>query len=264
MLAQTAFTADYYVDPVMGSDSNNGSSQYPWKTFQKAIISVTIGDTCILRSGSYGDISLGSSFKYAGFDKAVTFKADTGASAVLNTLTITGASGIVLDGLKIQTPADKVYTNGIRIVDGSYLKILNCLVGGSNTLNFPIYSAISIDRKCNNIVIDKSDIYIAYVGIEVNGTDITISNTKIHHIAGSGIKCSKVASNVLALNNTIYNQSPNLKNDNAHGSGLSIRCRNFTARNNTIYNYGNTAGIRTYQDVYDGCVTFTTLESNIG
>lgn len=255
--------ATYYVDPVKGLDTNAGTSAFPWKTFQKATTSVIIGDTCILRSGNYGDVTIGSNLKYAGFDKAITFKADTGASALLNTVTINGASGIILDGLKIQTPGDKVYTNGIRIVTSSYLKILNCLVGGTSTVSFPTYSAISIDQNCSNIVVDKSDIYIAYVGVEVNGKDITISNTKIHYIAGSGIKCSEVSNNVLALNNTIYDQYPNLKNDDAHGSGLSIRCRNFTARNNTIYNFGNTAGIRTYQDVYDGCVTFTTLESNI-
>lgn len=58
--------ANYYVDGSHGSDSNPGTELQPWKTIQKAVTSVTTGDTIYIRGGEYPGVKNGWSFQNSG------------------------------------------------------------------------------------------------------------------------------------------------------------------------------------------------------
>ncbi len=94
--------ADYWVDPVSGSNGNAGSEASPWKSAEYAAGQVSAGDTVYLKSGTYtntewfaGDVGLGGSSAVSGTPgNLVTFKADTGASVVINTTSTARFYGI--------------------------------------------------------------------------------------------------------------------------------------------------------------------------
>lgn len=61
----TPVTHEYYVD-LRGSDSNPGSLSQPWQTIEKAVKTVTAGDTLYVRRGEYKGIDGAWSFIHSG------------------------------------------------------------------------------------------------------------------------------------------------------------------------------------------------------
>ena len=53
MAAGSVLANSYYVDPVNGSDSSNGSLSLPWRTLGNSIGKLSAGDTLYLRGGNY-------------------------------------------------------------------------------------------------------------------------------------------------------------------------------------------------------------------
>lgn len=53
MFGTPALAADYYVDPVNGLDTNNGSIGAPWQKLYRARTTLNAGDTLHLRGGTY-------------------------------------------------------------------------------------------------------------------------------------------------------------------------------------------------------------------
>jgi Calx-beta domain/Right handed beta helix region len=120
----SAFAADFYVDPVNGSDTTgNGSSASPWRTLQTVIdnrietrdwnslpytassVLVTVnagapvkaGDTIWLRNGYHGAILIQGAYNLA----PVIIAAQSGHTPRLRTLTVRAAQNWVLRGLSI-------------------------------------------------------------------------------------------------------------------------------------------------------------------
>jgi hypothetical protein len=60
-ISYAAIGTTYYVSTI-GSDSNNGTFDAPWKTIQKACNTVIAGDTVCIEAGTYkGKISIPTS-----------------------------------------------------------------------------------------------------------------------------------------------------------------------------------------------------------
>ena len=54
LLATTASAQNYFVDPLNGSNNNNGTAvNQAWATIQKGLASIPSGATLILRGGTY-------------------------------------------------------------------------------------------------------------------------------------------------------------------------------------------------------------------
>ena len=123
-LAAPAWAADFYVDPVNGSDSGNGSAGNPWRTLQAVIQAnlietrnweslpyqpglqlVTInagapvkaGDTLWLRSGYHGAVVIRSAYNAA----PITIVAQPGHVPRLRSLLVESVQNWVLRGLSI-------------------------------------------------------------------------------------------------------------------------------------------------------------------
>ena len=116
----------FYVDPLNGSMSNDGSAAHPWKTLaevldgnQKLIASQTYsgnytkgdinlyatnvlgpikpGDVIYLKSGDHGDVLV----SHAVNDEFITVQAAPGHTPILHSLVVSGAAKWMFAGLKV-------------------------------------------------------------------------------------------------------------------------------------------------------------------
>ncbi|TCK07534.1 hypothetical protein [Marinobacterium mangrovicola] len=112
----------YYIDPTNGSDENNGSKDYPWKTIQGSIknshvafgkwklpynadrprvVSVSSVEsesiTLILKPGFYGRLEIISKI----FEKELTIKSEYPYKAVFDSVYIKSSGNIKIEGLTI-------------------------------------------------------------------------------------------------------------------------------------------------------------------
>jgi hypothetical protein len=139
-LAAPVSAADFFVDPVNGSDSGNGSAGSPWRTLQAVLAAnlvetrnwsslpyqpgatlVTInagapvkaGDRLWLRSGYHGAITIQSAYNAA----PITIAAQPGHVPLLRSLTVQAAQNWVLRDLSISPSHAPPLTPAITIVN---------------------------------------------------------------------------------------------------------------------------------------------------
>lgn len=297
LLAQTAISAQYYVDPVNGSDSNTGTNQAPWKTidFVKSSASgITAGDTIYLKSGNYGSIEFYRPDKWFGgvamygtsWEKPITYKAADNAQPIFESLSLYSHSSemdisryLIFEDITIQPSLD--FDTIVKITAGS-IKLKNINIIGIWGQYRDTTSNIGIHVKGQNNYVDVEDVLIegcevknANYGIEIQGDckNIIARNNTLHELSRSGFhiavnKFYTEPENVLLEGNHVYNQWPkqtsSQDSDHTHGTGLSIHCSGVTLRSNIVHNYGNTRGIRFYQSVYpENGYTNMVLENNL-
>lgn len=137
-----AFGATYYLSP-SGSDSNNGTSVAPWKTFSFALPRLQPGDTLILKDGTYtqsnsGFISIDG--KSGTASALITIKAENERRAFLqgdgltNTLFFNNCSYWILEGLRLRGADNSSPGNGdvARIYNSHHFTVRRFLVTHSN------------------------------------------------------------------------------------------------------------------------------------
>lgn len=75
--------SSWFVDPVKGSDKQNGSFSEPWKSIRHSIAQLAPGDTLYLRAGTYNESQI--KVEVSGLpDNPITIKAYPGESAVID------------------------------------------------------------------------------------------------------------------------------------------------------------------------------------
>lgn len=153
---------DFYVDPVNGSSSGDGSFSKPWRTLSEVISSkkihttslsngsmvevntkapVKAGDRILLYSGDHGNVNL---FGHANKD-FITISALPGHTPVIRSLRVLGSSKWIFNELKFQN------ANDFRITpDAKGNRIPNTLVNfdGRSTFHGKIHDIIFV----NNII----------------------------------------------------------------------------------------------------------------
>lgn len=172
-----AIATTYYVSPT-GNDSNSGSSNYPFKTIQKAADIVNPGDTVIVKDGVYTDTN-GDNFiinlNRGGSSSAwITFKAENKWGAKLN-----GQSNTTGYGWNFASNAKYV-----RVED---FEIYGCLNGGfwlnstANNIYFYRNNIHDIGRECTNDAYGRAGVYLGTLP-----TYITFDSNVWHHIGRYG------------------------------------------------------------------------------
>jgi hypothetical protein len=221
----TSYAHSFYVDPVNGKDTNDGSQANPWKTLNTVLSSkigitggVQPGDVIyLMATGNHGNISL-SSKKNTNF---ITVTSAPGQLAQISTLSISSSAKWVFTGLKIQSlknsynPAVNINTyagptvNDI-IIDRNYISSIDNSNSWSSTdwTNNALYKGISLDRAAGEhtsgcIALTNNKLWNIYTGIVV-GIDRTLvyANT-VDNFAGDGIDFS--ANSVQLTNNLVTN-----------------------------------------------------------
>ncbi len=135
------YGATYYVSP-NGNDAGSGSDAAPWRTIGKCATTITAGDTCVVRDGTYSENVTISRSGAEG--RPLVFKAENrhGAS-VVGTISVSNTAHYVrVDGFKVFIP------NGARTgisSSGNYNEIINNEISTNSTSLGTNNTALRID-----------------------------------------------------------------------------------------------------------------------
>ena len=234
----TASANNFFVDPVHGDDSNDGSAARPWKSLQDVVNSKKIqsrkweklpykegaelvpsnpggvvkgGDTIWLRTGNHGALATRGYYN----TETITIAAQKGHIPELTSIQVRSGSNWALKGLHIQPePGAKKRT----LIDLD-----------SHGYHGPV-SDISVE-ECTLQSIDDSSSWTvenwnknSCTGINADGTRVTIRNNSLKNV-DTGINVG--ASYALVENNTVVNFS----GDGMRGLGSHSRFLNNTIKN---------------------------------
>jgi len=160
-----SLAATYYVsqNDINASDSNPGTESLPWETLKKATLSVSAGDTVIVKEGEYVDEDASSVHPYPAFrptnsgtdGSPITFRSEPRLSARIKAKEYPGGymawgindrEYITIDGFYI--------TGGLRINTGNNIEIKNSeLIGGFYPPSDPSLNwGIALENVSNSIV----------------------------------------------------------------------------------------------------------------
>jgi len=164
--------AEFCVDPVQGSPSNDGSCASPWSTLEEVIAAqkfgstVKPGDTVWLRSGYHGE----AVFKGGAYDPPIIVAAAQGATPKLRRVAFQGTRGWVLSGVLVSPSfaPSPTKTTMVSIDGGS----ANIEVKGCTMYSVEDASGWSADQWINE----------ASSGVYVGGDDVTIRDCVIRNV----------------------------------------------------------------------------------
>ena len=215
--AHVSAATNYYVSP-SGSDTAPGTEAQPWKTIQKCINTVTAGDTCILRGGTYPEtVNISKSGTSA---SPITLRSYVSEKPIIDgqnsraTFTMTNASNFVFDGLTLVNST----SFGLYSVGSSNVVMKNCEVG------YPLDGGL-VWRNASNILVDSCNVHHtnwrgltgeheAVTFNNINGYEI--KNSQVHDGKEEGIDSKYGTLNGKIHHNRVYgNNGPNIYIDAA-------------------------------------------------
>ncbi len=260
-----AEAATFYVDPVNGSSTGDGSAAKPWRTLEEVFSQnriesryadgsvrnngapVQAGDTIVLRSGYHGDISV-SSYYNTGL---ITVIAEEGHRPTLRRLSVSGFKNWRFSGLEISTELSPTFAKLTLVSIGgtsSYVTVDNCLVycvadvAGFTAQQWldKTSNGISVGVDCRNVQIIDNVVRNTAFAINLSGIDLLVRGNQIINYRGDGVRA-------LNDNQTVeYNVIKNCyKVDANHDDGIQVfkhnvsqgLIRNMVLRGNTILDH---------------------------
>ncbi|MEN8121153.1 MAG: right-handed parallel beta-helix repeat-containing protein [Bacteroidota bacterium] len=179
ILEVRSVVGDYYVSP-SGDDSNPGTDSLPWRTIQKAAITVAVGKIVVIRSGSYDEyvtISNGGTDE----NNRIIFFSETLHGARCRGFKIQGGY-VTIDGFDVEAVGSTNWV-GIRVTGASFVDVLNCFVHECPTGGINIGGARDV-RVVDNIIEHNGQWGINLIGSNglIEGNEI--SRTVQHHPKG--------------------------------------------------------------------------------
>ncbi len=193
MLPGALWAQNYYVDPLHGSSSNNGSQQAPWRTLEemfKAGKKFSAGDHIYLLRGDHGaPVVTGAN------TGPVSIEALAGHTPVMQSLRVASASNWNINGLFIGPKSAPKMT----IVPVSHLVTIS---GDSHHItleNSYIFSDFLVDAWTQ-----KNWKTQARYGVLISGPNNTLRNNHIYNVV-TGIQADFGAKNTLVDNNVVEN-----------------------------------------------------------
>ena len=187
-----------------GLDSNDGSSDAPYKTFSKALSKLSPGKTLYLKSGTYTEqLVLGSEI----------------AGTKENYINITGDS-VIFDGTSFSEDFRILVISGASYVRISHLSFKNS--------NGPDAAGIIIEPPSNHIIVDNCSF-----------SDIKVPSPEVRDHVANGISCfgdsTESINNILLYGNYFNNMAT------GWGECISItgNCEHINIVNNGVFETGN-------------------------
>ena len=247
VLPRAGLAATYYVDPSVGSMSNDGSYDNPWSTLQQVFEMGKIGnpvqpgDTILLRSGYHGEIIHSNAHN----SDYITVAAQDGNTPKLKHVSLSSSSKWIFRGLTISpefAPVFEAYMAGglVDIRDSS-----DIIIEDSNVFSVQDSSSWGVTEwnslASNGIVVVYGDVITirnntiknAFFGIDFDfGDGVLIEHNKIEHISADGIQVG--ADNLTIQYNTIKNLYQVSGNHDDGIQGWPPGSDNVIIRGNTI------------------------------
>lgn len=229
----------FYVDPVNGADSGDGSQTNPWKTLQAVIKAglingqdptkgkVHAGDIIYLMTGNHGGLGMTQyTGKFVNTD-FITIQALPGHTPVITGVNCVGVTNLVIRGLTVQRPDGPVVSNfnlcrfasvNNVIFEGN---ILNPKDGvGQWTPDMWAANSVPINlstRSCTNMTIRNNAILNSGVGVTLDGDGILFTQNTIDCFYNDGLDFT--ANNLVISKNRISNHYGHMPNTN-HNDGI--------------------------------------------
>jgi len=225
VLMPPVFAADFYIDPVDGDPSGDGSADRPWRSLQAVVDAGLVqtrawnvypytkadrlvsknadapigpGDTIWLRSGNYGNVTIMKHYNQG----VVTIAAQEGHSPRLASLRIQASSNWAIDGLQVG-PAfceGKKPRTMIDIESHGWngpvhdVRVENCVLSSADDTSD--WSADDWnERSCSGIGADGTRVVIrrnrmknVNSGITVDASYAVVENNHVENFAGDGLR----------------------------------------------------------------------------
>lgn len=209
--AALAAGAVYYVSPT-GDDANPGTLTQPWRTIEKAVNTLTAGETVYIRAGTYRERILPQNSGSAG--QYIVYASYPG-----ETVTVDG-SGISVpedEGLFYVARRSHIRISGLRIVNSGYAGIhvdnSSYITIEKNYTYNTASSGIGVWGS-NHVIVDGNEVELAcsngtQESLTVAGTDtFEIRNNEVHNgVAGydkEGIDAKDGSSNGKVYGNLVH------------------------------------------------------------
>ena len=231
ILPKISHAADFYVDPVSGSMSNDGSQAHPWSTMQAVwdngkintrkygngpnptppytYIAVNpsgpvhAGDTIYLLSGYHGDLviigALNTDF--------ITVKAATGANPTFRHIDLLAASKWIFDGISVSPSYDLTHLASavFEAPQNDYQgPSSDITLKNSEVFSIPDITGITQEywmanatrgvffSHAPNCIIDNVKIYNVTSGVQINASPYCeLKNSEIKNVMGDGVGISQ-------------------------------------------------------------------------
>ncbi len=220
-----AEATEFYVDPVTGRPTGDGSATHPWRTihevFDAGLVEsqqwaklpytqqselvprnpgapVRAGDTIWLRPGYHGDLSI---LRYYNTD-TITLAAEEGHTPCLSSLRIRSGSHWTIRGLTVSAEFSKTYTRHTLIDLDSHswsgpvhdILVEDCTI--CSVADTSTWTADQWDRlACNGLQVDGARVTIrnnrllnVNFGITVSACDSLITGNLVENFAGDGLR----------------------------------------------------------------------------
>jgi len=225
LAAGTAPGAEFYVDPVTGSASGDGSAERPWRTIQEVFDAglvesqewdalpyteqstlvakhagapVKAGDTIWLRSGYHGALSITRYYNTGN----ITVAAEEGHTPLLSSVRIRSGSNWTLRGLTVSAELGETYERRTLIDLDSHswhgpvhdVTVERCTI--RSVADASAWTAAEWDQlACNGIQVDGTRMTICdnrllnvNFGISVGASDSLIRSNVVENFAGDGLR----------------------------------------------------------------------------
>ncbi|BCM88966.1 hypothetical protein IAD21_00808 [Abditibacteriota bacterium] len=259
----TASATTYEVAPT-GNDANAGSAAAPWKTLQKAALTVHAGDTVLINDGTYA----GFRMRTSGTSGArIVFQAKTKWGAKVTSvnpnndadwITVLSASFITIDGLEVSGSTRAGI--GVRTLfddtgadtQGNIVQNCFCHDNGlpSGGAHDGIFTGFALNFIAQDNICDHNGEHGIYVSNSADNPIVRRNRCSNNRASGIQLNADKgtsingqadgLISNWLVENNVIYG------NGTSGGAGVNLDGDiNGVCRNNLIYNNG-ASGIALY------------------
>ena len=267
LLQVLSLAATYYVSPTGAGNYDGSSAANAFSLSQAQSFATTRTDeglTFLLAGGDYGAVYFNQTEIRTSWDRGVTYKAAPGETPVFTHLSITGSFDRYLefDGIDV---VNQVSTGGrlIYLRGSGHMHFKNMYICGNGAdglgqyewTGYGIWTFYTHDSHTQrDLLIENCEITRVSAPIDLNYDcfrgGIVIRNNDIHYTASTGIAITGEKEDpVIIEGNHIHNQ---LSVGENHGSGISIRCRPVTIRNNIIHDYGRTSLLGFYWQKFDG------------
>lgn len=196
---RAASAAEFFVDPVGGSASGDGSAAKPWGTLQQVAGSgaigtlVRAGDTIWLRAGHHGAPVIAG----GDFTPAITIAAAPGAKATASSVTFKGTKGWALRGLSLSpsfaaTPTVVTMVTvdpasaRVTIEDNEAFSVDDASAWGATDWVSGASSGVSV--RGADVIVRRNRLRNVRFGISVDGARARVERNQIVGFSADGLR----------------------------------------------------------------------------
>lgn len=208
LAALPASAAEYYVDGQTGSDANDGTDEFPWRTLDKANAALMPGDTCYVLARLYENSQIaparsgaeGAPITYRGRIADAQERPEITGGKYGSIVSLHDRSWVRVEEFRIHSPTEHDWVVRISGENAHHNEIVNCEITDPEG-----YAPVVIANGAHHNTI--ADCYIHDTGHGEEGSgDCIVLNYGAHHNTITRNRCANAChSQIMALNGSHHN-----------------------------------------------------------